>query len=220
MLGLQRPSRCGLLSVLAAVLIVAGCRTNIHEDIRCEDVLHPALSSVSFDKLDTENAEDWIAAHFPHAVIIRNGVSSFGWGTDGKDFNAYFDAKSRYLAQYPGGRLYNSPESTEPLPTVADILRCFGRPDLYALQDIPAEVPEIGFSMWYLKRGLIFQTVESKGFLPKKFDITSKLTGPFIVVPPGSADQMASNWWTTDPTYIASLMAELKPWPENFQVAD
>lgn len=206
-----------MLNLLISLFILASCRANTQEYITCEDVLHPALSSVSFDGLKDGSVDHWITSHFPGAAIIHNGAGSYAWGSDSRDFNAFFDPTSRYLAQFPGGRLNISPQSSEPLPTVADVLRCFGKPDLYALQNIPAEVPEVGFSMWYLDRGLIFQTVESKGLLPRKFDLTSRLRGPFLVVPPGSAEQMAASWWTTDPDSIARLMADMKPWPENFQ---
>ncbi|MFN8465372.1 MAG: hypothetical protein U0X20_07470 [Caldilineaceae bacterium] len=206
-----------MVKLLVSLFILASCTANTQEIITCEDVLHPALSSVSFNELESASVDNWITSHFPGAVTIHNGAGSYAWGSGGKDFNAFFDHTSRYLAQFPGGRLNISPKSTEPLPTIADVLRCFGKPDLYALQDIPAEVPEVGFSMWYLHRGLIFQTVESKGLIPRKFDLTSRLRGPFLAVPPGSPEQMAASWWTADPDYIARLMADMKPWPENFQ---
>ncbi len=221
--GLWRLSRTAILRfvlVVGSVFVFAGCGPKTQEAMQCEDVLHPALWSVPFDQLDASNAEEWIAAHFPGATIIHDGVGAFAWGSNEKDFNAYFNSTYRYFAQYPGGRLYINPKSTDPEPTVADVLRCFGRPELYAVRDIPAESMQIKFSMWYLSRGLIFETVESKGFIPKKFNLTSMLHGPLLAVPSGSAEQMASSWWTTDPEYIASLMADLKPWPKDFHTVE
>jgi hypothetical protein len=202
------------------MFMLASCSASTQTNMKCEDVLHPALSSVSFNELESGKVEGWINSHFPGADLLRNDATDFAWGFDTKGFAAHLDPTSRYIAQYLTDFSTGDSEPAEQQPTVADILRCFGEPDLYALQDIPAEVPQIGFSMWYLDRGLIFQTTESKGFIPKRYDLTSRLNGPFLAVPPGSAEEMTANWLTTDPAAIAALMAELKPWPENFPISD
>lgn len=191
--------------ISACLLMLTSCSLKTQEVVPCEDVLHPVLWSVPFDELDADNVEAWIAAQFPGAAIISDGPGAFAWGANGKDFKTFFDADAsyRYLAQYPGGRLELSANSSGPPPTVTDIVRCFGPPDLYAVQSIPSEVWQVRFSLWYLSRGLIFQTQEDKGTLPKKFSLASPLEGPFLVVPPGSPEQMAASWWPQTP--ITSL---------------
>lgn len=189
--------------------------------MKCEDVLHPALWSVPFNELETSSVEDWIRMQFPSADLAPNGPADFSWSADGKGFSSHLDPTYRWIVQYPTADYPGDLQPHEQGPTVADVLRCFGKPNLYAVRDIPAEVWQVQFSMWYLNRGLVFEATEPKRlFIPNKFSLTSRLRDPVVILPPGSAEQMEKSGWTTDPKYVIPVLEDLKPWPENFQATE
>ena len=206
-----------LMLVVVLTATLTSCRPETSAAMTCDDVLHPALQAVPFDDLDASTAEGWIMVHFPDAVPSPNGPYDFSWSYEGRGFHTHFDSLYRWVAQYPSDQPQVAPELVEQEPVVADVLRCFGPPDLYAVRDIPSEITQVEFSMWYLERGMIFQTGGNKSLLSNKYYPDSKLEGPFIVVPPGSVEQMFTSAWTKDPQYLNALLAELKPWPKDFR---
>lgn len=210
----------GLLTT-AFMLVLADSSPKMLEVMRCEDVLHPAVWSVPFDELEAGSVEDWIRMKFPGADLVPNGPADFSWSADGKGFHSHFDPTYRYIEHYPTDDYPGDLQPHEQGPTVADVLRCFGSPDLYAVRDIPSEVWQVQFSMWYLNRGFVFGTAESKRlFVPNRFSLTSRLRDPVLIVPPGSAEQMEQSGWTTDPEIVMAVLADLKPWPDDFQAAE
>ena len=182
----------------------------------CQEIIHPALLSVPFDELvqGRDDVEEWILAQFPTATVAfdptRGGlgaIGQFSWSEGAKGFTLFLSESSRLIQQ-----------TSEQYPTLGHILRCYGDPAYYTLEeDVPVGGSVLGnrLELWYPGFWFKFQSDTWGPNKPSRYDVTSPIRGRIAIMPVGTIEEVISNW-RSDEAYIQVQLELLREWPDDF----
>ena len=104
-------------------------------------------------------------------------------------------------------------------PTAADIVTCFGEPDLYqAIFTIDGGGLHSYLGLWYLADGVVIYSEQLYGYidqLPSSMDIITMTS--MSLTAPGTAESMIRDLYDNSD---GTVLATLRPWPGTWEVVE
>jgi aryl carrier-like protein len=184
--------------------------------VKCETLEEVALVDAPFGSATPQQMSEWLRNRlgYLNLVDLYNDSTILAWT----------DEIGNHDAGFANGVLTEiSVLWTSNLPTIADVIECFGQPDLYdALIRIDL-APMFGLDLWYLEKGLIFRS----SFIVRQDELQpidgNLRINSLSIVNPGTAAEMAKSRYSIPHSSritaegLQILLARLKPWPESWE---
>ena len=138
-----------------------------------------------------------------------SAVGRFIWSEGKKDFALYLIEEIRYIHQV-----------SQEYPLLGDILRCYGDPEYFTLEEAPMGIEARGIGvrleLWYPDRGLKFQGETWGSNEIRRYNAESPIIGLIMVRPPDTIEEMIRNGQEGADEYVKERMALLQEWPDEF----
>lgn len=219
-------ARIVLVGVVAAVILVTGCKRNSSPDqdtalpFSCYRFGESLWEEFRFDKDSPEDVMDKAAELWGiDRKLVRSGIHQ---GQFLVEWNDVFSEFAYYSARFEAGRLIGITAYWERFqPPLGRVIECLGEPDYYdSVFYIANDETGVGLSLWYGSKGLVVGSSSSNSvdYQPAGFEPEYPMTH-MTIVSPSAAIQMLPRVYVVvdDAEGQAFMRCAMKSWPGSVE---